>query len=410
MTTPNWVEVRSRVKRFVEERVYPAEDVLDNGAPDEAQATLRRLMDEAKAEGLWALGHPKEIGGQGMPFMEYVYVNEVIGRSQHAMVALGTHSLQDSIMLHLYASPEWQERYLKPLVAGEIFPSFAMTEPDIASSDPTQLRTSATLEGDEWVIRGRKWFTTGAAGAAYTTVMCRTEPDGTPPHKAFSMIVVPTNTPGYNIVRDTPVLGLRHGLSGHYEVEYKDVRVPAANLLGPRGEGFTIAQRRLGPGRIFHCMRWLGQAQRAFDLMCRRLQERTAFGERLADKQLMQKHVFDSAAEIQASRLLTLDAARKIDSGSDARVEIGLIKVVGAKMVHNVIDRAIQVFGAKGLTPDTPLHIMYRHAREARIYDGPDEVHIHSVAKRLLKAYAGNGPGIDFGEMDGQVAMKVAAE
>jgi len=408
MTTPDWVEVRRRVKRFVEHRVYPAEDVLDHGTEAEAQATIRRLMGEAKAEGLWALGHPTEIGGQGMPFMEYVYVNEVIGRSQHAMAALGTHSLQDSIMLHLYASPAWKELYLKPLVAGDIFPSFAMTEPDIASSDPTQLRTAATLEGDEWVIRGRKWFTTGAAGAAYTTVMCRTEPAGTPPHKAFSMIVVPTSTPGYNIVRDTPVLGLKHGLSGHYEVEYKDVRVPAANLLGPRGEGFTIAQRRLGPGRIFHCMRWLGQAQRAFDLMCRRLQERTAFGEKLADKQLMQKHVFASAAEIQACRLLTLDAARKIDSGSDARVEIGLIKVVGAQMVHNVVDRAIQVFGAKGLTPDTPLHIMYRHAREARIYDGPDEVHIHSVAKRLLKAYAGNGPGIDFGERDGEVAMKAA--
>ena len=399
MATPNWVETRARVKRFVEDRVYPAEAVLDDMAdPQAARAAMGRLMTEAKAEGLWALGHPVEIGGQGMPFMDYVFVNEVIGRSQHAMAALGTHTLQDSIMLNLYAAPEWRERYLKPLVAGEISPSFAMTEPDVASSDPTQLRTTATLEGDEWVIRGRKWFTTGAAAAAYTTVMCRTEPEGTPPHKAFSMIVVPTDTPGYDIVRDTPVLGLHHGLSGHYEVAYNEVRVPAANLLGPRGDGFLIAQRRLGPGRIFHCMRWLGQAQRAFDLMCRRLHERSAFGESLADKQLMQKHVFDSATEIQASRLLTLDAARKIDEGDDARVEIGMIKVVGAQMVHNVIDRAIQVYGAKGLTPDTPLHIMYRHAREARIYDGPDEVHVISVAKRLLKAYAGNGPGIDFGE------------
>ena len=407
---PNWVEVRAKVKRFVEERVYPAETVLDGDDEAAAWSTMQLLMAEAKSEGLWALGHPTAIGGQGMPFMDYVYVNEVIGRSQHAMVALGTHSLQDSIMLDLYASPHWREAYLGPLVAGEIFPSFAMTEPDIASSDPTQLRTTATLEGDQWVIRGRKWFTTGAAGAAYTTVMCRTEGDEVPAHKAFSMIIVPTDTPGYTIVRDTPVLGLRHGLSGHYEVEYRDVRVPAENLLGPRGEGFTIAQRRLGPGRIFHCMRWLGQAQRAFDLMCRRLHERTAFGERLADKQLMQKAVFDSAAEIQACRLLTLDAARKIDSGSDARVEIGLIKVVGAAMVHNVVDRAIQAFGAKGLTPDTPLHIMYRHAREARIYDGPDEVHIQSVAKRLLKAYEGNGPGVDFGERDRQVPTQQAAE
>ncbi len=398
--TPDWVDTRARVKRFVEDRVYPAEAVLDTGAPDAARAKLAELMAAAKAEGLWALGHPVEIGGQGMPFMDYVHVNEVIGRSQHAMVALGTHSLQDSIMLNLYAAPKWRDAYLAPLVAGEIFPSFAMTEPDIASSDPTQLQTTATLDGDDWVIRGRKWFTTGAAAAAYTTVMCRTEPAGTPDHSAFSMIVVPTDTPGYRIIRDTPVLGLSHGLSGHYEVAYDDVRVPADHLLGPRGHGFLIAQKRLGPGRIFHCMRWLGQAQRAFDLMCRRLHERTAFGGSLADKQLMQQHVFDSAAEIQAARLLTLDAARKLDAGSDARVEIGLIKVVGAKMLHNVIDRAIQVHGAKGLTPDTPLHIMYRHAREARIYDGPDEVHIISVGKRLLKAYAGNGPGIDFGAME----------
>lgn len=399
-----WIMIRARVKAFVEEHVYAAEDVLDNGAADEAMAAMRALMAEAKRQGLWALGHPKHIGGQGMPFLDYVYINEVIGRSQHAQVALGTHSLQDSIMLDLYAAPQWREAYLAPLVAGDIFPSFAMTEPDIASSDPTQLMTHAHIEDDEWVIEGRKWFTTGAAAAEYTTVMCRTENDDAAPHSAFSMIVVPTKTPGYRIVRDTPVLGLKHGLSGHYEVAYEKVRVPLANLLGPRGAGFRIAQQRLGPGRIFHCMRWLGQAQRAFDLMCRRLHERTAFGEKLADKQLMQKHVFDSAAEIQACRLLTLDAARKIDAGDEARIEIGMIKVVGAQMLHNVADRAIQVFGAKGLTPDTPLHIIYRHAREARIYDGPDEVHITSVAKRLLKAYAGNGPGIDFGERDAAVA------
>jgi len=396
MTAPAWSAVREQVKAFVEERVYPAEPMLDHGDPTEARAVLGGLMAEAKAQGLWALGHPVAIGGRGMPFLDYVHVNEVIGRSTHAMVALGTHSLQDALMLDRYAAPAWRERYLLPLVAGDIFPSFAMTEPEIASSDPTQLQTTATLVGDEWVIRGRKWFTTGAAGAAYTTVMCRTEPDAAP-HAAFSMIVVPTDTPGYTIVRDTPVLGLRHGLSGHYEVAYDDVRVPAANLLGPRGQGFAIAQMRLGPGRIFHCMRWLGQAQRAFDLMCRRLHERSAGGEKLADKQLMQKFVFDSAAEIQAARLLTLDAAAKIDAGSDARVEIGLIKVVGAKMLHNVVDRAVQVFGAKGLTDDTPLSIMYRHAREARIYDGPDEVHVTSVGKRLLRAYAGNGPGVDFG-------------
>jgi alkylation response protein AidB-like acyl-CoA dehydrogenase len=296
-------------------------------------------------------------------------------------------------MLHLYASPEWRERYLKPLVEGEIFPSFAMTEPDVASSDPTQLRTRALLEGDQWVIRGRKWFTSGANVAAYTTVMVRTEPEEVPVHDAFSMIIVPTDTPGYRIVRDVRVMG---EYAGHCEVVYDDVRVPARNLLGPRGAGFKIAQKRLGPGRIFHCMRWLGQAQRAFDLMCERANSRVAFGRTLGEHQQIQKFVFDSAAEIQAARLLTLHAAHKIDRGDEARVEIGLIKVVGAAMVHSVIDRAIQVFGAAGVTEDTPLERMYRHARFARIYDGPDEVHVTTTARRLLSAYR-RGDGWDFG-------------
>jgi acyl-CoA dehydrogenase len=384
--------IREKVRRFIEERIYPVEAVIDRGG-DESWATMQRLMQEAKAEGLWALGHPKEIGGQGLPFLDYVYVNEIVGRADHAMVALGTHSLQDSIMLNLYASPEWRERYLKPLVAGEIFPSFAMTEPDVASSDPTQLETSARLDGDHWVIRGRKWFTSGARIAAYTTVMVRTEPDA-PAHRAFSMIVVPTGTPGYDIVRETPVLGL---WGGHCEVAYNDVRVPRSNMLGERGQGFLIAQQRLGPGRIFHCMRWLGQAQRAFDLMCERANSRVAFGSPLADKQQIQTMIFDTAAEIQACRLLTLDAAHKIDQGDPARVEIGIIKVVGAAMLHNAIDRAIQVFGAKGLTADTPLERMYRHARFARIYDGPDEVHRMTVARLLLRRYRDGGGGWDFG-------------
>jgi acyl-CoA dehydrogenase len=384
--------IRQRVRQFIEEKIYPAESTLDRRGEPEAGSMLRRLMGEAKAAGLWALGHPKEIGGQGLPFLDYVYVNEVVGRAEHAMVALGTHSLQDSIMLNLHASPEWRDRYLKPLVAGEVFPSFAMTEPEVASSDPTQLQTTAVLDGDHWVVNGRKWFTTGADVAAYTTVMARTEPDA-PPHQAFSMIIVPTDTPGYTIVRDVPVMGM-HG--GHCEVLYDQVRVPRGNLLGPRGAGFLIAQQRLGPGRIFHCMRWLGQAQRAFDLMCERANSRVAFGSPLADKQQVQQMIFDTAAEIQASRLLTLDAAHKIDQGDLARVEIGIIKVVGAQMLYNAIDRAIQVHGAKGVSADTPLERMYRHARFARIYDGPDEVHRVSVARQILRAY-GKGETWDFG-------------
>jgi acyl-CoA dehydrogenase len=385
--------IRGKVRDFIDQNIIPVEPILDDGGPERIEI-FRDLMDKAKKEGLWALGHPEEIGGGGLPFLDYVYVNEIIGRSEYALVALGTHSLQDSIMLKLYASDEWRERYLKPLVEGEVFPSFAMTEPDVASSDPTQLQTTAELKDGYWHINGRKWFTSGAANAAYTTVMCRTEDEGTPVHLSFSMIVVPTDTPGYNIVRDTPVMGI-HG--GHYEVEYADVTVPESNLLGPRGHGFVIAQQRLGPGRIFHVMRWLGQAQRAFDLMCERANNRTAFGEPLARKQLIQKKVFDSYHEIQSCRLLTLHAASLIDQGDDARVEIGHIKVAGADMLNNVIDRAIQVYGAKGLTPDTPLERMFRHARAGRIYDGPDEVHIWSVARRLLGAYKEGGPKWDFG-------------
>jgi alkylation response protein AidB-like acyl-CoA dehydrogenase len=390
---PPVVEIRETVRRFIETHIYPVEAQLDG--PDRAvrKAVLARLTAAAKEAGLWALGHPQEIGGQGMPFMDYVYVNEVIGRSNFAMPALGTQSLQDSLMLHRHANPLWLAKYLKPLVAGEIVPSFAMTEPEVAGSDPTQIRTTGVLKDGRWTINGRKWFTTGASEAAYTTVMCRTE-TGAPPHQSFSMIVVPTDAPGYRLIRETPMMGI---LGGHCEVAYENVVVPEENLLGPRGQGFRIAQERLGPGRIFHAMRWLGQAQRAFDLMCRRLQQRTAFGGLLSDKQMLQRYVFESAAEIQASRLLTLDAARRMDAGEEARVEIALIKVVGAAMLHNVIDRAIQVHGAKGLTPDTPLDLMYRHARAARIYDGPDEVHIESVAKRLLKHYRDGGAGYDFG-------------
>jgi alkylation response protein AidB-like acyl-CoA dehydrogenase len=385
--------LRVQVQRFLEERVYPLERELDAVSAQQRTTLMRELMSAAKREGLWALGHPEALGGHGIAFMPYVYLNEVIGRSQYAMQALGTLSLQDSLMLHRHAQPVWRTQYLEPIVAGEFVPSFAMTEPEVASSDPTQLQTTGRLDGNTWVVSGRKWFTTGAANARYTTVMCRTELDA-PGHEAFSLIIVPTDAPGYRIVREIPVLGIN---GGHYEIELRDVRVPAWSLLGERGQGFKIAQQRLGPGRICHCMRWLGQAQRAFDLMCRRMHARTAFGGTLASKQLLQGYVFESAAEIRASRLLTLDAARKLDKGGEAREEIAIIKVVAARMLHNVIDRAIQVYGAAGLTPDTPLDRMYRHAREGRIYDGPDEVHIQSVAKRMLGRYAADGVGVDFG-------------
>src|SRR4051794_39235496 len=233
------------------------------------------------------------------------------------MVALGTHSAQDATMLHLYGTDEQKERWLRPLVDGDIYPSIGMTEPEVAGSDPTGVRATAELDGDEWVVNAHKWFTTGVTMAAFTTVFCVTEPDAAP-HARCSMIIVPTDSPGYDIVRVIPVMGETSG--SHGEIRLTDVRVPAGNLLGRRGDAFKIAQARLGPGRIFHCMRWLGQAQRAFDLMCQRALEREAFGSPLADKQTVQNWIADSAAEIQAARLMTLQAAEAIDAGDDARV------------------------------------------------------------------------------------------
>ena len=373
--------LKTQMKSFINDVVVPREPELMNEDAN-ADFVAEELKEKAKKSGLWALGHPSEIGGGGLPFMDFVYLNEVIGRSHWGQWAVGSLSMQDSIMLHLYASDEQRERFLTPLVAGEIYPSVGLTEPEVAGSDPTQMQTSAVLDGDEWVINGHKWFTSGANRAAFTTVFAITEPDAEK-HNKFSSIIVPTDTPGYDIARVVPTMG--HTGGNHCEVNYSDVRVPYENLLGGRGQGFHIAQKRLGPGRIFHSMRWLGQAQRAFELMCERAKTRYAHGSYLAEKGDIQAMIAESAAEIQAARMMTLDAARAIDSGSEARTEISLIKFWGARMLHNVVDRAIQVHGALGVTADTPLEFMYREARYARLYDGPDEVHRMVVARKLVR-------------------------
>jgi acyl-CoA dehydrogenase len=380
--------VKAQFKRFIDDEVIPAEPVL-NRSDEAAAEMLGSLKSRAKQAGLWALGHPEEIGGGGLPFLAFAEMNEVIGRSHFGQMAVGSVSMQDSIMLHLYANEAQKERWLKPLVAGDIYPSVGLTEPEVAGSDPTLMKTTARLEGDEWVINGHKWFTTGANRAAFTTVFCDTEPDAAK-HAKFSSIIVPTDTPGYELARVVPTMGSTHG--NHCEIWLRDVRVPKENLLGERGAGFVVAQKRLGPGRIFHCMRWLGQAQRAFELMCEWAKVRHAHGSLLAEKGEIQRYVAESAAEIQAARLMTFDAARLMDKGDEARVQISLIKFWGARMLHNVIDRAIQVHGAMGVTSDTPLEQMYREARYARIYDGPDEVHRMVVARRLIKDPVNNVP------------------
>ena len=382
-------ELRARVRAFLEEHVYPNERILDR-EDDEADALVGALRERAKAEGLWAPHLPPEAGGSNGSFLVYAHLNEEIGRSLWGQLVLGCQAPDagNAEILWQFGTEEQKERWLRPLVAGEVRSFFSMTEPEVSGSDPTTLRTRAVRDGDEWVIDGHKWFSSGAEGAAFGIVMAVTDP-ATEPHRRASQIVVPADTPGVEIVRAVPTLGHRgRGWTTHCEVRYTGVRVPVANTLGGVGEGFVIAQKRLGPGRIHHVMRWLGQMQRAFELMCSYALQREAFGGPLSDKQTVQSWIADSAAEIQACRLLTLDAAHKIDRGSEARVEVSLLKFYAARVLNEVLDRAVLVHGARGLTDETPLATMLSMARGARIYDGPDEVHRMVVARRILKAFA----------------------
>src|SRR4029450_10639791 len=373
----------------MDEHVYPNERAL---RADDAEL-ITSLRGKAKAESLWAPHVPPEAGGSGQGFLTYAHLNEEIGRSTYAQLVFGCQAPDagNAEILHLFGTDEQKERWLKPLVAGEIRSFFSMTEPEVPGSDPTTLRTLAVRDGDDWVIDGHKWFSSGADGAAFGIVMAVSDPDA-PAHARASQIIVPADTPGVEVVRPIPVLGhAGTGWSTHCEVWYRGVRVPVANTLGQPGEGFRIAQKRLGPGRIHHVMRWPGQMQRAFELLCRYALEREAFGSRLADQQTVQNWIADSAAEIHACRLMTLDAAQKIDEGDEARVEVSVIKFYAARVLHDVIDRAIQVHGARGLTDETPLAEMYANARAARIYDGPDEVHRMVVSRRILKEFERGG-------------------
>jgi acyl-CoA dehydrogenase len=380
-------ELRGRYRAFMDEHVYPNEAALarEDAASDELVEELRAL---AKAEGLWAPHLPPEAGGTGRGFLGYAYLNEEIGRSLWAQLVFGCQAPDagNGEILHLFGTDEQKERWLRPLVGGDVRSFFSMTEPDVAGSDPTLLRTTAVAGGDEWVIDGRKWFSSGAEGAAFGIVMAVTDPDAEP-HRRATQIIVPADAPGVEI-RPVPVFGHPgRGWSTHCEVDYRGVRVPLANALGEPGDGFRIAQKRLGPGRIHHVMRWLGQMQRAFELLCTRALAREAFGSRLADKQTVQSWIADSAAEIHACRLMTLAAAHKIDGGDEARVEISLIKFYAARVLNDVIDRAVQVHGALGLTDRTPLAAMLAAARAGRIYDGPDEVHRMVVSRRILAEF-----------------------
>ena len=391
-TAPDIAARRAQVRAFMEEHVYPNEAALAR-EDESSDALMEGLRAKAKAAGIWAPHLPEEAGGSGSGFMEYALLNEEIGRSTWAQLVFNCQAPDagNGEILHMFGTDDQKERFLRPLVEGTARSFFSMTEPEVSGADPTDLRTSAVLDGDAWVIDGHKWFSSSAEGAAFGIVMAVTDPDA-PPHRRMSQILVPTDTPGYEVVRAVPVLGhAGRGWSTHCEVRYTGVRVPRENVLGEPGDGFRIAQKRLGPGRIHHVMRWLGQMQRAFELMCAYSLEREVGGAPLAEKQTVQNWIAESAAEIQACRLLTLDAARKLDEGGEARVEVSLIKFYAARVLNDVIDRAIQVHGARGLTDETPLGTMYAMARGARIYDGPDEVHKMVVARRILKEFREGG-------------------
>jgi acyl-CoA dehydrogenase len=394
-TEPDYEAKLTWARAFVDEEVLPLETLdLDY---DDLLLAIAPLQDAVKAQGLWAAHLPPELGGMGFGQVRLGLLHEVLGRCALAPVVFGNNAPDSgnaellAVGIEANGRVEQRTQWLEPLLEGTLRSAFSMTEPG-AGADPTLIATTAVRDGEEWVINGHKWFTSNGSVADFLIVMCVTNPD-VHPYAGCSMLLVPADTPGVDIVRDVPTMEHpfpHYGkFGGHSEIIYRDVRVPAANLVGNEGDGFRLAQMRLGPGRIHHCMRWLGQSQRAFDMLCERAVSRYAHGSLLADKQMVQSWVADSMAEMTAARLMTLHAAWKMDrdGAAAARVDIAMIKYYGAAVLYNVIDRAIQVHGSLGFSTDLPLEHMYRAARAARIYDGPDEVHKVTVARQVLKRY-----------------------
>jgi alkylation response protein AidB-like acyl-CoA dehydrogenase len=382
-------------RAFVREEIVPLEPQLLSQPWHVAVTTLNALRVRARALGLWAPFLPEEYGGVGMPLDAFARLSEVLGWTPYGHYACNCQApdVGNMELLLAFGTNEQKRTYLEPLARGEIRSCFAMTEPEHAGSNPVMLSTTATCESSEWVINGHKWFTSSADGAAFAVVMAVTDPEETRRHFRASQIIVPLDTPGYTLLRNIAVMGESGGgWASHAEVRFDDVRVSVRNLLGLQGRGFALAQERLGPGRIHHCMRWIGICERAFDLMCRYAATReVAPGEVLARKQQVEFWIAESRIEIHAARLMVLDAATRMtrDGQEAAREEIAYIKVFVANTLQRVLDRAIQVHGALGMTDDTPLAWWYRHERAARIYDGADEVHKSVIARRALRPYMG---------------------
>ncbi len=385
--------IRAVVREFMQREVFPLEAGLRHGGFAAMLPKLERARAKAKETGLWAAFVPEAYGGAGLSLTEYAHVSEELGRSPvgHYVFNCQAPDVGNMEILMKHGTDEQKARWLLPLVRGEIRSCFTMTEPEFAGSNPVWMGTTATKDGGEWVLRGHKWFATGADGAAVAVCMAVTDPDAADRYQRASMILVPTSTPGYALVGNLSVMGERGaGWASHGEVSYQGARVPLANLLGGEGMGFLIAQERLGPGRVHHCMRWIGVCERAFDLMCRQAATRElAPGKPLGTRQMVQQWVAESRAEIHAARLMVLHAAWRIEAEGvyEAREEISLIKFTVARTLQRVLDRAIQTLGGLGMTDDTPLAFWWAHERGARIYDGADEVHVDAVARRILRGY-----------------------
>lgn len=382
-----------RVQAFMETEIYPNEAEWAKIPFKQLEPILRAKKNKVKAIGAWNPYHSEAHGGAGLNLMEVAQLGELLGRSPfgHFTFNCQAPDAGNIELLLKYADDSIRERYLAPLLEGSIRSCFSMTEPGFAGSNPVMMGTTAVKDGDTYIINGHKWFTTAADGAAFAIVMAVTNPEVENPYLRASMIIVPTDTPGFELVRNIPVMGhAGEGWHSHAEIRYTDVRVPASNLLGPEGSGFMLAQERLGPGRIHHCMRWIGICERAFDLMCQRAAEREiAQGRVLGQMQMVQSFIAESRAEIDAARLLVLHTALKIQEQGQhaAATEISTIKFFAANVLNKVVDRAIQVHGALGVTDDTLLSYYYREERGARIYDGPDEAHKASLARKILKSY-----------------------
>jgi alkylation response protein AidB-like acyl-CoA dehydrogenase len=384
--------MKARVREFVDECLLPVEREFLQSPFSSVEPHLRPLREEARRRGLWAPHLPKSLGGQGLALSEFAEVSEELGRTPIGHYALNCNApdIGNMELLLAHGTDDQRARWLAPLARGEIRSCFAMTEPDRAGSNPVWLDTRAERDGNDYVITGRKWFASSADGSAFAIVMAVTNPDA-PPHARASQIIVPTGMEGFRIVRNIRVMGeAGDGYASHAEIQFDGCRVPRKNRLGEEGSGFALAQERLGPGRIHHCMRWMGICERAFEMMCTRAATRALSpGVVLGQKQAVQHAIADSRAEIDAARLLILEAARVIDreGAPAAREQISIIKYFAAGVLQRVLDRSLQVHGALGMTDDTPLAYWFRTERAARIYDGADEVHKSFVARRILRRY-----------------------